>query len=607
METLPTVPVTDAAFPSGTPTDSAATTRLDRDALDASGKRDLERQLRGRPGVSITNSNRNVVSGLFLRGAGSGLGQLTFDDIPLYSLLTGTYSLAALPADSLEQVEVVRGAAAPRYGSRALGGVIRLFSRDMQETGAFARVEGGSFGALQETAGGSLAGRNARVTASFSRDDVFEGTGMADPANGNPEQDDYHAGQGILRFTAQPASGFGLNGSLLYSRQLSDLDGIGLLPTGRPGAVDDRHGLARGETWLAQNTASLTLAPAWDSSLQLGFTQNHTDAVFHVFGMPSQGSFTGRLLLARWNNAHVLLKENGDAPRFTLRWGGEARREEAESRGSALPAPLQAERGIVTGFAEAEAGLGSWSGMAGVHVDRYDDVGTHPVFYAGAAWQWLPALKLHADGGYGFRAPGFNERLSPFYGNPNLRPEQGASGGIGIDWTPSAALRLSLNGFYSRFDDLISLTFVPQWGASQSVNTAHARLRGIEAEWVVTGSHGLSSGMDYSYSDNRDLDTGKALPSRPQNQGRMWGQWRWSTLPVTLWLEGIYRGYHFNDNAQTVRQNDAFRVNAQASYQVAPGLSVYVRGENLNDDRTPEVFNYAVPGAAVYGGFRWQL
>ncbi|MGH8577042.1 MAG: hypothetical protein ACREXJ_09055 [Gammaproteobacteria bacterium] len=33
----------------------------------------------------------------------------------------------------------------------------------------------------------------------------------------------------------------------------------------------------------------------------------------------------------------------------------------------------------------------------------------------------------------------------------------------------------------------------------------------------------------------------------------------------------------------------------------------YVRGENLNDDRTPETFSFGVPSAAVLGGVRLAL
>jgi vitamin B12 transporter len=82
-----------------------------------------------------TPGSRGSLSGLFVRGASAGLGQLSFDGVPLYGLVNGIFNLSAVPVDALERVEIVRGASGPRYGSRALGGVIRLQSRDAPKTG----------------------------------------------------------------------------------------------------------------------------------------------------------------------------------------------------------------------------------------------------------------------------------------------------------------------------------------------------------------------------------------------------------------------------------------------------------------------------------------
>jgi vitamin B12 transporter len=87
--------------------------------------------LRGLPGVTLqTPGSRGTLSNLFVRGASAGLGQLSFDGILLLGELTGVFNLSTVPVDALERVEVVRGASGPRYGSRTLGGVIRLQSRD---------------------------------------------------------------------------------------------------------------------------------------------------------------------------------------------------------------------------------------------------------------------------------------------------------------------------------------------------------------------------------------------------------------------------------------------------------------------------------------------
>jgi vitamin B12 transporter len=94
--------------------------------------------LRGLLGVILQMpGSRGTLSSLFVRGASAGLGQLCFDGVPLFGSVTGAFNLSTFPAEALERVEVVRGASGPHYGSRALGGVIRLQSRDAREDGGF--------------------------------------------------------------------------------------------------------------------------------------------------------------------------------------------------------------------------------------------------------------------------------------------------------------------------------------------------------------------------------------------------------------------------------------------------------------------------------------
>lgn len=71
---------------------------------------------------------------------------------------------------------------------------------------------------------------------------------------------------------------------------------------------------------------------------------------------------------------------------------------------------------------------------------------------------------------------------------------------------------------------------------------------------------------------------------------------------MRLWAEGIYRGLAYSDVGNTLDIDDSFRVNAQIDLSVSPQVEVYVRGENLTNDRTPDAFGFDYPGAAVYGG-----
>jgi vitamin B12 transporter len=52
--------------------------------------------------------------------------------------------------------------------------------------------------------------------------------------------------------------------------------------------------------------------------------------------------------------------------------------------------------------------------------------------------------------------------------------------------------------------------------------------------------------------------------------------------------------------------DDYVLVNAKVGYEPITGLELYVRGENLLDEKYQVVRGYGTPGASVYGGFSMQ-
>ncbi|MGH8575123.1 MAG: TonB-dependent receptor domain-containing protein, partial [Gammaproteobacteria bacterium] len=243
----------------------------------------------------------------------------------------------------------------------------------------------------------------------------------------------------------------------------------------------------------------------------------------------------------------------------------------------------------------------------GTSIDHYDDFGTHPTLYAGLSRWATPTLKLRASGGRGYRPPAFHELyFVPFFGNPSLVPEQGWSAELGLDWESDTGTRLSITGYYQRFDDLIQLTLAPTLSLFVGENVPDARIWGFELEGSQSWSQGVTTGIDYSYTDSRDLDSGLVLPRRPHHQGRAYCEWQLSAVPLMLRSELVYRGSHFDDSEERFRTDDAY-LNMHASYRISTPLQVYLRGENLTDDRTPEVFSFGARGAAVFGGVRLDL
>ena len=83
------------------------------------------------------NGPYGSVSGVSLRGYGSGRVAILVDGVPVNSLQTGGFDLNRLSPDDLEGVEVIYGGADTRFAySGAQGGVINLITRRMKEEGS---------------------------------------------------------------------------------------------------------------------------------------------------------------------------------------------------------------------------------------------------------------------------------------------------------------------------------------------------------------------------------------------------------------------------------------------------------------------------------------
>lgn len=241
-----------------------------------------------------------------------------------------------------------------------------------------------------------------------------------------------------------------------------------------------------------------------------------------------------------------------------------------------------------------------------MRVELFDRYGDHPLFKTAAAWRITPKLSLRASGGPGYRIPSYTALLSLFFGNPLLKPERSASGDLGLEWQPGKNMRIAVNGYYHRNDDLITQVYHPQRGPV-TINVADADVTGMELQGQYAWTANLDTGISYSYSDSRDLQSGRLLPLRPLHLVRIWGKQGIPGLPVSLWAEAVARSSSWNDTANTLALSESVQLNAAVRYAVTQTFEVYLRGENLTDNRAAQFYNADMPGASVYGGFQLQL
>ncbi len=562
--------------------------QLNRDELQASEMPNLNGLLRNQGGLNLAQGSGQMTTGISLRGAGgSGQGLITLDGVPLFGNFSGLFSLSHYALDALDKVTVTRGSGGERHGSRTLGGAIHLQTRQLQKKDSFLRVEGGSYDTVHSTAGSGLTTEAGDFSAVVGRSDVFNGISQAQ--NGT-ERDDF----GMTHASGNWSKAFdrgGLDASLYFVRTHDDIDGPGLvLPRRTIGWVDDKQGSFLDETWVAQMRGQYDLASNWNSSLQFGFTQDRQKMATTRI---SPFSLTSQLYMLDWKNTHrTSLGANNQA---LLVWGVNTQHQQA------LNFPIA--QTIISPNVRGELAMGASQWSVDARSDHGDTYGNHQVFTLGVNRSLPQNMSVWMNGGTGYRQPGVNELMHPVFGNPTLKGEQSAGGEVGWRWHPLVETEVKVSGYYQNYRQMIIMQLDAKTGTTRAANVPEADVWGAEMQSQHRWTTIWQSGLNYSYMLAKNSLTQLDVPNRPEHQSVFWNEMQ-LLQPLTLRLElTVHSGYWF-DVANKLRAKSAPRINALLKYQLTSKTDVYLRGENITDERTPEIYDFNFNGAAVYVGLR---
>lgn len=579
-------------------------TVLDREQIEETGKADLTVALRGLNGVATTQTNASSNSGLLLRGASGGVGMVTLDGVPLFNAFAGFFPLSHFPLDLLDSVDVRQGFAGQTMASRTLGGSIQLTSRKLAANNRFLHSEGGSYGTLRNHLGAGFHNQLGDWTIAAGRTDIFEGVSQAGPQNGGNERDNFQMTNGLLNWNKEFSQGV-LESSVYFVRTHDQYDGPGLLPGRKIGWKDDPNGLVNNETWVAQTHGSYQISKHWETDLRIGFTQDRaTGQIGNIIGRRFSMDLTNQLWLAHWENKHRF-ELNRSETNLNLTWGVDAQQQHADSSQN----PYNIDSGghtVASPLVRLEWNQGDWLASSEMRLDHYDLYGSHTVFDIGAGWRLHPDMLLWAKGGTGYRAPGVNERLHPLFGSPDLQPEHSKGGEIGWRWQTSRQTLLSLSGYFQAYDNLIVLQQSAATGVIKTSNYPEAEVWGAELQMRHAWNDYWRSGLNYSFLNAQNPKNHLSLAVRPEHQGLFWTEWQVAE-PVKFRIDLTFRDGYWTDPLNTQRIDPAPRLNAQIDYQASKKVRLYVRGENINDEREPDLVGFNFVGAAVYTGINIQM
>ena len=572
-ETLDAVIVTATRSPTPIAAGLAATTVLDRVAIEQAQAPDLIDLLARQAGVDVSRTGGpGALSTLFLRGGNSNHTLVLIDGVRVNSVQQGQYDFSSLPLDRIERIEIVRGPRAALWGSDAIGGVIQIFTRDPGQRGAQGRV--GSFERREAAAQWGVSGERGSVGIGGGVQDI-EGYNASTPSSFgfDPDRDGFRNRHWSLGARAP-----------LGTQAL----GLNLLST--VADIEFDRGLTQSHSTSGGATLGGPLAARWSHSVALG------EAREDLLTISSFGSrFESRRRSADWLHDLAL------SDRQALLFGLNHVEEDAVSRNAASAVVYDRRRRNTGVFAAWRGDLGAQQWDLAARSDDSSQFGRTNTVQAAWGLAFGEAWRLRASWGQGFRAPNTNELYSPgfggfFAGNPGLAPERSRSAEMGLGWSGTDG-GLELSAYRSRVTDLIAFAG-PTFGAT---NINEARLDGVELEgrWTL-GVVGLRGNLGWQRAEN--ARSGAALLRRAPRKASLS-----LDLPANDWLR-----FGLDATAASRRQDfdgplaGYARVDLRMEAALDRQWSLRARIENLLDRDYTLASGFATPERSLLVEIAWH-
>lgn len=503
------------------------------------------------------------------------------DGHPQYMGLMGHPIADAYQTMMAERVEVLRGPASVLYGSNAMGGVINIVTRKMQEDGIRTNINigAGSYGSVQTEATNRIRkGRfSSTVTASYNRTDGHR----ADMA--------FEQYGGYAKLGYDFTDNWKVWGDVNVTRFNATNPGSVMKPY-----IDNDQRITRGMTSFAlenhyeKTSGALSFFYNWgDHWINDGYQPG---------GEPLQYRFNSndQMLGVSWYQSVQLFQGN----RLTVgadyfHFGGEAWNQFFDGHRETSANKSLNE---VAGYVDFRQDIAAWLTLdAGARVDYHSQTGTEFIPQVGLAFHLPENVEIKAMASKGFRNPTIREMYMFPPQNPDLKPEKLWNYELSFSQRlMDNRLSYGLNVFYINGENLIIRLPNPNGSGMLNQNSGEIENWGAEANVGYQFNPVWSVMANYSWlhMENPVL----ASPEHKLYGGVNFRKGRWSASTGIQYVKGLY-----TDLDAATKENFVLW-DMQGSFKATNYLSFYVRGENLLAQRYEINAGYPMPKATFMGG-----
>ena len=526
-----------------------------------------------------------AAGGISLRGLGGGQGRLMalIDGHPQYMGMFGHPISDAYQSLMAERVEVLRGPASMLYGSNAMGGVINIVTRRMQEDGIKTGVNigYGSYNTLEtEVTNRIRKGRfSSVVSGSYNRTD------------GHRTDMNFEQYGGYAKIGYELSSIWNVRADVNLTHFNASQPGATTAPLS-----DADQRVARGMTSLALENKSDRTSGA------LSFFYNWGKHWINDGYNPDKGeepldyrfnSLDNMMGVSLYQSARLFKGNRLTVGADYFRFGGEAWNNFLDGKRSDIVDKAENE---IAGYVDFRQDIKAWLTFdAGVRIDHHSRIGTEWVPQVGLSFHLPSNIELKTSASKGFRYPNIREMYMFPPQNPDLQPERMWNYELAFSQRLlDGRLSYGINLFYIDGKNLILTLPNPNGSGRLNQNSGKIYHSGFELQTAYRISTAWSVDANYSFLHMENPVV--AAPEQKLYAGVSYTQGRWSLSSGIQYIAGLY-----TSTSPETKENFALW-NIRGSFQAVKGIAVWMRGENLLAQKYEINAGYPMPRATVMAG-----
>ncbi len=563
----------------------ADVTIIESDEIQSAGQSTLVELLAQQPGIEITSSGgAGTISSVFMRGTNSGHVVVLIDGMRVDSATLGSTAFENLPLGQIGKIEILRGPATSLYGQDAIGGVIQIFTKKGEGSiKPYASLGYGTYNTKRADAGVSGDINNTRFALNVSSLDTRSFSAI------NTKNKDYN--------DKDPNRNLAFSGNISHLIEPGHEIGFQFLHSAGHVHFDNSFNGSNFDSQSDSTQYSYALfsnnqfTDFWLSKVRIGEGADESRTL-DEFSVTGGDFYKTRQFQINWQNDFKL-----PVGVLTLLYDGLEQR--VNSTAASYDVKKRTNDGLVASYL---LNKDAHSFQASIRRDNNSQFGGKTTGNIGYGFSFTPEWRATASYGTAFKAPSFNELYFPFFGNPNLKPEQSRNIEASLRYQTSGTAA-SATVYRNKINNLIGLD-----SAFNVLNINKASIEGLSLSISQRlGNFNLAANVDFQAPE--DDNTGNLLVRRANrhasaNLSYNWGDWRFGA-------ETIASSIRYNDATNSTILNGYAIINATADYKFSKDWSVQARANNILDkkyvlgkDFGGEAYN--TPGANLFFNIRYQ-